>query len=677
MHCYKAMSPTYASPQLTVRFEGFAHAPKRHPFPKIRALPAQPIGVVDAREPEDCGLRREAERHAALASMEGPSEELYLNESDSIAAWLNDNPQSPIHPQSSILNTGIPNSSIQSPILLTLVLIAALVAGRVTAATLGFSTYLGGAEYDGAYAVTVDAAGNVYVGGSTDSAGTFPLLNPFQPDYGGGDADAFIAKFDPEGQLIFSTYFGGAGYDAVNDLALDRDGNLLVVGETRSVDLPSTPEAFQPDYGGGSAFGFGDGFIARFSPDGQKLLYCSYFGGSGDDRIWSVAVAGNGDVCLAGHTDSRNFPLKNALQSVYGGGDSDAFIARLNPSLTNLTFSTYLGGGHRDEDPQVALDADGLIYVGGSTLSTNFPVTPGAFQTEHLVVPEIGDNWDGFIAKLTADGSTLLYSTYVGNATADSVLGIAADSAGSVYVTGSISASWDEGTFPLGFQPEPGYGPSDGWVAKLKPDGSNFEWFSYLGGSGEESGFDIGLDQDNNIHITGVTTSANFPTRDAVQPGFAGGGQDAFVARISPDGMELLYASYLGGSWQDWGYRLAVHPQGGVVVVGQTWSLNYPSLNAYQSTNATTGSFENPADAIITLITPTVQAPTLSIARSSSNVLITWPTNFTGFSLQSRGTLSPATDWQPVTARPIVLGGQFTVVQPALQNSQFFRLHWP
>jgi hypothetical protein len=337
-----------------------------------------------------------------------------------------------------------------------LVLIAALVAGRVTAATLDFSTYLGGAEYEGAYAVAVDPAGYVYVGGSTDSVGTFPLLRPFEPDYGGGDADAFIARFDPEGQLVFSTYFGGAGYDAVNDLALDHDGNLLVVGETRSVDLPTTPDAFQEGYGGGSAFGFGDGFIARLSPSGQELLYCSYFGGSGDERIWSIAVAGDGDVCLAGHTDSRNFPLKNALQSAYGGGDSDAFIARLEPGLTHVAFSTYLGGGHRDEDPRVALDADGLICVGGSTLSTNFPTTPGAFQTEHVVVTEIGDNWDGFIAKLTADGSSLRYSTYVGNATDDFVLGIAADTEGGAYVTGSISASWDEGTFPLGFQPEPG-----------------------------------------------------------------------------------------------------------------------------------------------------------------------------------------------------------------------------
>jgi hypothetical protein len=681
MHRYKAMFPLCASPQLMVRSETFARSPKRR-------RPGALQNLAEARHASSI----------APASWSAAPPRRYLptprrdrtsgnakrvtTHLESSAGYLPVDPQFPIpNPQSSILSSFLssllPIWSPSSQLLLTLVLIAPLLAGRVTAATLGFSTYLGGAEYEGAYAVAVDSTGNVYVGGSTESVGTFPLLNPFQPDYGGGDADAFIAKFNPEGRLIFSTYFGGAGYDAVNDLAVDRDGNLLVVGETRSVDLPATPDAFQESYGGGSAFGHGDGFIARFSPDGRQLLYCSYLGGSGDERIWRLAIDPSENICLTGHTDSRNFPLKNALQSVYGGGDSDGFIAKFNSSLSELLFSTYIGGNHRDEDLHIAVDPVGLMYVGGRTLSTNFPVTPGAFQTQHLVVPKFGDNWDGFIAKLVPDGSSLFYSTYVGSATADAVFGIAADAEGSAYVTGSISASWDEGTFPLGFQPEPGYGPSDGWVAKLKPDGSNFEWFSYLGGSGGDSGFDIGVDQDNNIHITGITTSADFPTRDAPQPQFAGGGQDAFVARISPDGMTLLHSSYLGGSRQDWGYRLAVHPQGGVLVVGQTWSQDYPSLNAFQSTNATTGSFENPADAVITRITPAIQAPTLRIARSGSNVLVTWSTNFSGFVLQSRATLSEPTDWRPVTATPIVLGGQFTVVQPVANTSQLFRLQRP
>lgn len=544
-------------------------------------------------------------------------------------------------------------------------------------ATLGYSTYFGASQYEGAYAVAVDAAGNAYVAGSTASANGFPLLNAFQPVFGGGDTDAFLAKFDPDGHLLFSTYFGGTGYDAINDLALDRDGNLVLVGETRSVDLPSTDDAFQYDYAGGSAFGSGDGFIAKFSPDGAQLLYCSYFGGSGDETIWGLAVDAAGNLCLTGQTDSRNLPLRNPLQPAYGGGDSDGFIAQFDITLTNLVFSTYFGGEDRDEDQRIAVDPAGLIYLGGQTLSTNFPVTPGAFQTNHIVVPEIGKNWDAFIAKLKPDGSALVYSTYVGDATGDAVFGIAADTGGSAYVTGFISAGWEPGTFPLGFQPEPGYGPGDAWVAKLKPDGSNFEWFSYLGGGGDEVGYDLTLDKDNNVFVTGITDSLDFPTIEATQSQFGGGVQDSFVTKIRADGQQLIYSTYLGGSGEEWGYGLAVDSLGNVIAVGQTTALNFPIRNAIQTTNASFANIANPADAYITKITPAIEPPPLHILRSGANVLLTWPTNFTGFALQSTPAIGPLEDWQPVPGAPLLLGGQFTVIQRMVPTNQFFRLQRP
>ena len=542
---------------------------------------------------------------------------------------------------------------------------------------LGYSTYFGGSQYDGTYAVAVDAAGNAYVAGSTDSSDDFPLRNAFQPFFADGDADAFLAKFAPDGHLIFSTFFGGSGYDGINDLALDRDGNVVVVGETHSVDLPSTDDAFQYDYAGGSAFGTGDGFIAKFSPDGSQLLYCSYFGGNGDETLWDMAFDAAGNLCLAGWTDSRNLPLKNALQPTFGGGDNDVFIAKFDATLTNLVFATYFGGADQEDSPQIAVDSAGLIYLGGRTLSTNFPVTAGAFQTQHVVVDQIGANWDGFISKFSADGSQLIYSTYVGDATGDGVFGIAADADGSAYVTGSISAGWDPGTFPLGFQPEPGYGNADGWVAKVRPDGSNFAWFSYLGGSGEDYAYDLALDTNNNVYVTGITTSFDFPTRDATQPNFGGGTQDSFVAKISADGQQLVYSTYLGGSREEYGYRVVVDAQGNVLAVGQTAALNFPVLNAFQTTNATLPGVYNPSDAYITKITPAIEQPTLRLLRSGPNVLLTWPTNFTGFKLESTAALGPLQDWQPLTGTPLVLGGQFTVIQRLVATNQFFRLRRP
>jgi hypothetical protein len=546
------------------------------------------------------------------------------------------------------------------------------------AATIQYSTYFGASAYDGAYAVAVDGAGNAFVAGATSSTNVFPVLNPLQPTYGGSFTDGFLAEFDPGGQLLFSTYFGGAGPDAINAIALDRDGNLIIAGETHSVDLPTTDDAFQLDYAGGSAFGYGDGFIAKITSDGSKLLYCSYFGGSGDEKINGLAIGKDGNICVTGQTDSRNLPLKNALQPKLGGGDSDGFIARFDATLTSLVFSTYFGGENRDEDQKIAVDPAGFIYVSGRTLSTNFPVTVAAFQTQHVVEPEIGENWDGFVTKLRSDGSALVYSTYLGHAFNDAAFAVAANAEGSAYVTGVISANWDPGSFPLGFQPTPGFGNGDAFVAKLTSDGSNFAWFSYLGGSGQDLGLDLGLDKENNVFVTGITDSLDFPIADAPQPKFGGGIRDSFVAKVSADGRHLVYSTYLGGSNVEWGYAVSPDSSGNLIVVGQTASINFPIRDAVQTTNASIRTIFNPADAYVLKLSPTVEPPSLKIARSGNNVLITWPTNFSGFTVESTASVAPAlASWKPVGAVPLVLGEQFTVIQRSDAAGRLFRLRRP
>ena len=552
-----------------------------------------------------------------------------------------------------------------------------LVGTTVSAATVHYSTYFGAAGYDGAYAVAVDSAGNAYVAGSTGSTNGFPALNAFQPSYGGGFADAFLVKFDPDGRLIFSTLFGGTGYDAVNALAIDREGNLVLAGETHSVDLPTTDDAFQPEYQGGSAFGSGDGFIAKLTPDGAQLLYCSYFGGSGDERINDLVVDANGNLCFTGQTDSKDLPLNNPLQTKFGGGNSDGFIVKFDASLTNLVFSSYWGGENRDEGQKIAVDPAGFIYVSGNTLSTNFPLTAGAFQNRHVVEAEIGENWDAFVTKLKPDGSALVYSTYIGDALDDGAFAIAADGQGSAYVTGEIRRNWDPGAFPLGFQPAPGFGNGDAWVAKLKPDGSTFAWFSYLGGSGAEAGFGIALDADNNISVTGVTDSRDFPIADAPQLRFGGGRQDAFVAKVSADGQRLVYSTYLGGSHEEWGHRVVPDFQGNLIAVGLTASLNLPVRNAVQPTNASVGTVEKPMDAYIIKLAPAVEAAPLKIARSGNNVLLSWPASAIGFTLEFAGGLAAPIAWQPATTPTLVISGQTTVIEKISPEVRFYRLKRP
>lgn len=540
--------------------------------------------------------------------------------------------------------------------------------------TLEFSTYLGGPQYDGAFAITVDKTGNVYIGGGTTSTNTFPTENPLQLEYGGGFSDGIIACLNSGGNLLFSTYLGGSSYDYINAILLDLDGNMIVGGETRSTDLPTTDDAFQPNYGGGSAFGTGDGFIAKLTPDGSRILYCSYFGGNADETISGMALDAKGNLCLTGSTASRNFPLKKALQGAFAGGETDGFVAKFDSTLTNLIFSTYFGGSDREQDQKVAVDPEGFIYLCGDTLSTNFPVTAQAFQTNHWVVTNIGPNWDAVISKLAPDGSALIYSTYVGSAMGDAAYAIAADSDGSAYVTGSIAASWDAGTFPLGFEPDPAYGSSDAWVAKLKPDGSNFEWFSYLGGSGRDDGYGIALDGQRNVFVTGITDSRDFPIVDAAQARYGGGSQNGFVAKVSSDGQRLVYSTYLGGTGEDWCYAVAVDPIGNAVVAGQCASRDFPVLNAIQKTNASLPNISKPADACVVKLSPAIEPPALQIARSGSAVLISWPTNFSGFTLETLMPVPNSLIWTKAGAPPIVFGENYLAVQRAAASNQFFRL---
>jgi hypothetical protein len=294
-----------------------------------------------------------------------------------------------------------------------------------------------------------------------------------------------------------------------------------------------------------------------------------------------------------------------------------------------------------------------------------------------MVVPEIGENFDGFVAKFTPDGSALVYSTLIGHASDDAVNSIVVDAQGSAYVTGVISASWDEGAFPLGFQPEPGYGALDAWVGKLNPDGSNFEWFSYLGGSERDWGFDIIMDHEGNLIVTGMTESADFPISGAVQAIFGGGWTDAFVSKISADGQRLIYSTYLGGLGAEWGFGVAVASSGSVIAVGQTGSTNFPVRNALQETNASIRSMVYELfDAYIMRVVPRPEAPPLRIQRSGSSVLVTWSTAYAGFTLEFRETIGAGTAWNAMGTKPLILGNHYMVVQSATASARFYRLRW-
>jgi hypothetical protein len=431
-----------------------------------------------------------------------------------------------------------------------------------------YSTYLGGSGVDYGSSIDVDSTGNAYVTGSTAST-DFPTMNPLQPA-NGGSVDAFVAKINATGSaLIYSTYLGGSSDDYSFGIAVDDAGNTYVTGYTTSTDFP-TMNPLQPTYSGGNW----DAFVTKINTTGSALVYSTYLGGSDWDAAYGIAVDGAGNAYVTGSTGSTDFPTMNPLQPTYGGGYDDAFVSKINPVGSALVYSTYLGGSGSDGGSGIAVDSTGNAYVTGNSTSTNFP-TMNALQSTY------GGNGDAFVSKLNSSGSALVYSTYLGGRQGDWGSGIAVDSAGNAYVTGSTYST----NFPNKNALQPiNHGHSDAFVAKLNSSGSAFIYCTYLGGRSTDYSLGIAVDRAGSAYVTGQTISTNFPTKNALQP-VNGGDVDALVTKINPAGSALVYSTYFGGSGADGGSSIAVDSTGNAYVTGNSTSTNFPTMNPLQPAN--------------------------------------------------------------------------------------------
>ncbi|MHB8069831.1 MAG: DUF7948 domain-containing protein [Desulfobaccales bacterium] len=432
-----------------------------------------------------------------------------------------------------------------------------------------YSTYLGGNDYDEALGIAVDDTGAAYVAGYTSSP-NFPTSSALQGSNAGGQ-DVFVAKLTPAGNgLAYATYLGGSSDDYAYSIAVDAAGAAYVAGDTYSSNFPTTPNALQKTFGGGSY----DAFVAKISPGGNTLIYSTYLGGSGGDRANGIALDTSGAAYVAGGTGSPNFPTTaNAFQRTLGGG-YNAFVAKISPAGDALTYSTYLGGSVADNANGVAVDASGAAYVTGQASSPNFPTTANAFQRTFG-----GGYSDVFVAKISPAGNALVYSTYLGGSSDELGKGIAVDAAGAAYVAGFTYSS-NFPTTPNAVQRAFGGGISDAFVAKLTAGGNSLTYSTYLGGSGQDIANGIALDPGGAAYITGYTSSNNFPTANAPQPAFAGA-RDAFVTKLASGGDAFIYSTYLGGSTWDWANGIAVDAGGAAYVAGYTFG-SFPTKNALQ-----------------------------------------------------------------------------------------------
>jgi hypothetical protein len=446
---------------------------------------------------------------------------------------------------------------------------------------LKYSSYFGanGAE---CMAVATDLVGNIYIAGRTGGVGIIPLMNAFQPTKGGG-ADVFVAKLDPIGaNLIYSTYLSGSANDEGLGIAVDRQENAYVTGVTNSPNFPVTPGAFQSTLAGGS-----DAFVAKLDPAGG-LVYCTYLGGAADDRGLAIAVDPVGSAYVTGSTRSTNFPVRGrgpwwrlwrragALQPTYGGGWSDAFVTKLDPTGSALVYSTYLGGTGTDAGTGIGLCGDYWPHITGVTDSPNFPTTPNALQTTQTS-PVVTD---AFFTKLNFTGG-MVYSTYLGGSGNDQGTDIAVTGNADAFITGATDSP-NFPTTPGALQAAFG-GTQDAFAVRFDRWGK-LVYSTYLGGSGLDQGLGIGVDQAGNAFVVGQTDSPTFPQSNPVQPGYGGPPNDGFVAMLDPKGSALPFSSFLGGSSADLAKDVAVSLAGVAFVTGWTYSPNFPTKNPLQST---------------------------------------------------------------------------------------------
>jgi hypothetical protein len=400
-----------------------------------------------------------------------------------------------------------------------------------TGTNLIYLTYLGGSKDDLVSSVAVDASGNAFVTGFTDSS-NFPTADALYPTIGGVEnkrtkafpGDAFIAELDAGGSnLIYSTYLGGSQLEAGNGITIDSADNAYVTGLTSSTD----------------------------------------------------------------------FPVTNAVQNRLAG-TNNVFVTEIGAGGSPLIFSTYLGGANFDSGESIALDAANNIYVTGFTSSTNFPITNAFTSVLNGGLLRRGGNnyfaYDAFVTKFSPSGANLVYSTFLGSTNNDVGYRIACDAAGNAYVTGySASPAFPNtvtnvpGLYAHGNKKDTGASDIDAFLTKFDPNGV-MVYSALFGGKGDDIGYGVGLDAIGDAFVVGATTSKDFPTNNAATAFRIknSGGNDVFVTALNSNATALLYSGYLGGRKNDFGYNIAVDPAGNAYLVGQTVSKDFPLTNAFQ-----------------------------------------------------------------------------------------------
>jgi PKD repeat protein len=464
-----------------------------------------------------------------------------------------------------------------------------------------FSTFLGGAGNDYGYSMAVDDTGCFYLTGYTYST-TFPITGgAFDTSYN-GNSDVFVSKLNATGSaLLYSTFigtrYGEGSNDNSHDIAVDTSGNAYITGWTYSPDFPTTTGALDTSYNSGDSYEVGDAFVSKLDATGSGLLYSTFFGGKNNDCGDAIALDGTGNAYITGFTySSTTFPITPSAFDISYNGYYDGFMSKINTLGSVLLYSTFFGGNDQDSGHAITMDSAGNAYIIGYTYSSDFPTTVGAYD-----ITFNGGYCDIFVSKFNVSESMLIYSTFIGGSDFESGTSIDIDEVGNAYITG---ATWST-NFPTTAGAydriyNGGYDCSDVFITKLNNTGSSILYSTFLGGNGSDYGCDIAVDRAGNAYITGFTNSTTFPTTPGAFDTAYNSDLDAadvFVCKLNTTGSTLLYSTFIGGRFNDFGYSIALDKLGNAYITGNTCSDDFPI-----TTNAFDTNYNGEYDVFISVI---------------------------------------------------------------------------
>ncbi len=462
-----------------------------------------------------------------------------------------------------------------------------------------FSTYIGMNESDSLYSMTIDLENNIYLTGYTLSP-DFPTTvgaydttynincSPLSSTFG---MDVFVLKMNSDGSsLIYSTFIGGNISERGTNIFIDKLGNAYVVGYTKSWNFPVTPGAFNTTHNPGKFYNNynDDGFVLKLNPNGSSLIYSTFVGGKGTDNIRGLAVDNKGCAYITGGSGSSDFPTTPGSYNPTYKWSSHTFVTKFNSNGSSLIYSTFINGIEDEFGQDICIDSEGNAYVVGIVDNVDFPTTPGAFDRTFN-----GGLTDGFLFKLNKKGTKLIYSTYFGGKDHETCSDLALDSKCNpiiIGITRSTNFPITTGAYDATFN-----GGSDIFVIKFNSNASTLLYSTFIGGNDSEGG-GCSLKDDNDLYISGGTSSMDFPVTKNALNITHNGKSDVFILELNLSTSSIIYSTFLGGNSSDRCSDIERDLKGNIYLAGSTWSSDFPTTkgaydNSYNGINGSNDIF--------------------------------------------------------------------------------------